>query len=373
MTGAQEVTLMAEAANDAPADLVGRVLRGTYRIIRRLDRGGMSEVFEAEHLRLRRPVAVKILNGHLAANDSASRSLQREAQLIGELAHPHIVQVIDFDLSEQGEPYLVMELLHGETLAARLTRDGALDVAETVRLTLQIASALAAVHGASIVHRDLKPSNVFLVGTPGALPHAKLLDFGISKRLSVGARHTYGELAGTPEYMAPEQVRGLPVDHRTDQYALAAVAYEMFTGRGPFCSEGPWQAMRRILDEPAIPLREAEPGVPAPIARVIESGLAKDADDRHRDIGAFATALAAAHDPLADWISTVENGDARRRVWMVGAPWSGCELSSRAAFLLSRLEDGPTIDDVLETAAMPRPETLRTLLQLVHLGLARLE
>src|SRR5882724_12405174 len=161
--------------------LIGETLRGTYRVLRTLDQGGMGLVFEAEHARLRRRVAVKVLARHLASDTHALARFNREAEIITQLEHPHIVQVLDFDTTEQGEPYIVMELLKGESLSARLERDGCLTIADSARIVQQVASGLFAAHQADIVHRDLKPANIFLTEMVGQGLRVKLLDFGISK------------------------------------------------------------------------------------------------------------------------------------------------------------------------------------------------
>ncbi|HEX2673952.1 MAG TPA: serine/threonine-protein kinase, partial [Polyangiaceae bacterium] len=207
--------------------LIGQTLRGTYRILSTLDQGGMGLVFEAEHTRLRRRVAVKVLAQHLTTDTQALARFNREAEIISQLEHPHIVQVLDFDTTEQGEPYIVMELLKGESLSERLERDGCLSIEESARVVHQVASGLFAAHQASIVHRDLKPANIFFTHLPGQGRVVKLLDFGISKRVG-GGRSLTGEfdVLGTPDYMAPEQALGKTanVDPRGDQYALAVIA-----------------------------------------------------------------------------------------------------------------------------------------------------
>src|SRR6187455_2611697 len=162
--------------------LLGTTIRGTYRILRTLDQGGMGMVFEAEHVRLKRRVAVKVLAQHLAKDAHALARFNREAEIISQLQHPHVGQVSDFDTTEAGEPYLVMELLSGESLASRLDRERCLPVADALAIAYQVSAGLAAAHAANIVHRDLKPANIFLTQVPDGGILVKLLDFGISKR-----------------------------------------------------------------------------------------------------------------------------------------------------------------------------------------------
>src|SRR5450432_3678906 len=279
--------------------LIGETLRGTYRVLRTLDQGGMGLVFEAEHARLRRHVAVKVLARHLTSDTQALARFNREAEIISQLEHPHIVQILDFDTTEQGEPYIVMELLKGESLASRLERDGCLPIVEAVRIVHQVASGLYAAHQASIVHRDLKPANIFLTVMPGQGTLVKLLDFGISKRVGVG-RSLTGEfdVLGTPDYMAPEQALGktASVDHRGDQYALAVIAFEMLSGQTPFSGADIMEVLQKVMSAEVPAIERFAPHVPAAVSRVLRRGLAKDPEARYEDVLAFAGALSAACD-----------------------------------------------------------------------------
>jgi eukaryotic-like serine/threonine-protein kinase len=285
------------APNDAaPAQhpLLGTTLRGTYRILRQLDQGGMGTVFDAEHVRLRRRVAVKVLAQHLAKDAHALARFNREAEIISQLQHPHVVQVTDFDTTEQGEPYLVMELLTGESLAARLERERCLPIAEAIRIAYQVSSGLGAAHAANIVHRDLKPANIFLTEVPGQGELVKLLDFGISKRAgtSKGLTGEY-DILGTPDYMAPEQALGktAQVDHRGDQYALAVITYEMLAGRTPFAGDDVMDVLRQVISAEPPPIEQLAPHVPEAAGDVLRRALAKDPTQRFASITEFATAL----------------------------------------------------------------------------------
>jgi serine/threonine-protein kinase len=281
-------------------ELVGCVLRGTYRIDRVLDRGGMGTVFAAEHVRLRRPTAVKVLARHLAADENAVARFRREAEIISQLAHPHIVSILDFDTTDSGEAYIVMELLHGETLADRLDREQVLAPVEATRIVGQIAAALAAAHASSIVHRDLKPANIFLVQAEGAPPFVKLLDFGISKSAVSAAQSQRVtrefDVLGTPDYMAPEQALGRTalVDHRGDQFALAVITYEMLTGCVPFEGDSVMSVLYRVAHAEARPVSELAPHVPPGVDAVIARALEKRPEQRFSSIVEFAAALASA-------------------------------------------------------------------------------
>src|SRR5882672_6014556 len=281
-------------APEPPHPLLGTTLRGTYRILRTLDQGGMGMVFEAEHVRLRRRLAVKVLAQHLAKDAHALARFNREAEIISQLQHPHVVQVTDFDTTEAGEPYLVMELLSGESLAARLERERCLPIGDAVHIAHQVSSGLAAAHAANIVHRDLKPANIFLTQVTGQGAIVKLLDFGISKRAG-GAKGLTGEydILGTPDYMAPEQALGKTahVDHRGDQYALAVITFEMLAGRTPFAGDDVMDVLRQVISSEPPAIEQLAPHVPPDAGDVLRRALSKDPEQRFPSITEFANAL----------------------------------------------------------------------------------
>lgn len=276
--------------------LVSQVLRGTYRILELLDEGGMGRLYRAEHIRLNRPIAVKVLANHLATDAGALTRFQREAAIVSQLHHPHIVHILDFDTTESGAPYIVMELLQGESLAKRLDRDRRLPIAVVCEIVAQIASALNLAHQQGIVHRDLKPDNVFLLRVDTAQVFVKLLDFGISKSTSAASKVTREfDVLGTPDYMAPEQaVNTTRADHRADQFSLGAMTYEMLTGRMPFVAESLPELLRKVAHEKPPPTSEFVPGIGASVDQVIMRAMAKDPDDRFATVQDFAYELAQA-------------------------------------------------------------------------------
>jgi serine/threonine protein kinase len=284
-----------EAASDHP--LIGATLRKTYRVLELIDRGGMGLVFEAEHLRLRSRVAIKVLPRHLVSDHYALARFRHEAEIIAQLKHPHIVQVVDFDTTDDHQPYIVMELLTGESLAARLEREQRLPLSTVIRIAVQVASGLSAVHGSTIVHRDLKPGNVFLSDVPGEGTWVKLLDFGISKRSHTGQGLT-GEhdVMGTADYMSPEQALGktASADHRSDQYSLAVIVYEMLAGRAPFVGQNELEILSQVVASEAPALELLLAGLPRPVASVVARGMSKLPEERFESIDAFATELARA-------------------------------------------------------------------------------
>jgi serine/threonine protein kinase len=277
--------------------LIGTTLRGTYRVVRLIDRGGMGLVFEAEHLRLRRLVAVKVLPLDLRKDQHALSRFRDEAEIIALLQHPNVVQVIDFDVTEQQQPYIVMELLQGETLALKMEREGRLPLRFAVRVALQTASALNAVHEAHIVHRDLKPGNMFLSELSGEGAWVKLLDFGISKRHQ-GRQGLTGEhdVMGTPDYMSPELALGhaASADHRSDQYSLAVIVYEMLSGRVPFVGRNELDILSQVISQRAPALTLLVPTLPQHLSQVIDKAMSKLPADRFNGMDDFALALSQA-------------------------------------------------------------------------------
>jgi len=290
------MALVIDPFSPEPHPLVGTVLRGTYEVRDVVDRGGMGIVFAAEQVRLRRKVAIKILPVHLAQERKALLRFQREAELVSSLQHPHVVQIVDFDTTAQGEPYIVMEFLVGESLELRLAREPVLPLALVVRIATQVASGLAAVHEALIVHRDLKPANIFLTELPAEGIHIKLLDFGIGKRLGAGQGLTgENDVMGTPDYMPPEQAQGKTahVDQRGDQYSLAVIVYEMLAGRGPFQGDM-MEILEQVIGSEAPRIEDLVLSLPAGVGPVLRRAMAKSPEQRFDTVVEFANALSAA-------------------------------------------------------------------------------
>jgi tRNA A-37 threonylcarbamoyl transferase component Bud32 len=266
-------------------------LDGTYRLLRRVGEGAMGVVYEAAHARLAGRYAIKVLLGNLSKDGEALARFDREARITSLLQHPNDVQVIDHNTAADGTEYLVMEYLAGESLSARLAREGCLPLEAVVRIVGQIAAGLAAAHAHGIVHRDLKPDNVFLVPVDGRAEElVKILDFGISKA-SWGPRPAEREVCGTPQYMAPEQFEGrtADLDGATDQFALAVIAYEMLTGRNPFQGDSLEAVFRRVAQGISPETRWGD-AVNAVLAR----GLAVSNRRRFATVTDFSAALRAA-------------------------------------------------------------------------------
>jgi len=275
---------------------VGGLVADTYRVTRLLGRGGMGAVWAAEHLRLPgRQVAVKVLLSPGVATGEAFARFRREAEIASRLGHPNIVQVLDFHTLPGGEPYIILELLQGETLAQRLQR-GPVAMDEALVITRQVGSALQAAHRAGVVHRDLKPDNVFLCTPQEEMPgpSVKVLDFGISKiRGSQTVATQDAVLMGTPQYMAPEQAMGrnTSIDARTDVFALGAIVYEMLGGVPAFAGSSLAEVVYKVVHAQPQPLGQLRPGLPLNVLSAVDRALQKDPAHRPNDVSAFVAEL----------------------------------------------------------------------------------
>jgi hypothetical protein len=280
------VRILSSASPGRQRLVVGQTV-GNYRIIAKLGEGGVGEVFLAEHPQIGRKVAIKFVRRALAEEPTLYGRFLSEARAANAIQHPNIVEVLDFGRLADGQPYIVMEYLLGESLATRLERLGPLPVGAAVDLAAQVTGVLIAAHAKAIIHRDLKPDNVFIVPIRDAVggEAVKVLDFGIAKlqgSLRDGSPHTRtGSLVGTPMYMSPEQCRGTrEIDARTDIYALGIMLFEMVVGRAPFVSEGLGDLMDMQMNRVPPALRSLVPGAPADLEALIARALAKRPEDR---------------------------------------------------------------------------------------------
>lgn len=267
----------------------GVLVADTYEVDRLIGRGGMGEVWLARHRRLAgKQVAIKVLHIEGDLTTEALARFRREAEIAARLEHPNLVQVLDFNTLPSGQPYLVMELLKGESLAARV-RQGSLDLESVQGLVRQVGAALQAAHTAGVVHRDLKPENIFLV--PTALGDSvKVLDFGISKLTeSNTVQTTDSVLIGTPLYMSPEQALGnnRDVTAQSDLFSLGSICYELLAGDAPFASANIATVVFRIAYEKHVPLLQRRPDLSPQVAAAVERALEKDRRARTQTIEEF--------------------------------------------------------------------------------------
>ncbi|HQR45629.1 MAG TPA: protein kinase [Thermoanaerobaculia bacterium] len=296
---------------------------GPYEVLAPLGAGGMGEVWRARDTRLDREVAVKLLPDEFFEDMERKSRFEREAKALAAVSHPNIAGVHSFE-EISGRFLLVEELLHGRTLRTAIA-DGPMPVRQTLDVAVQIAEGLAAAHENGIVHRDVKPENVFLTSDG----HVKLLDFGLARRGAPGGDpagtrsptvtevSTPGAVVGTVAYMSPEQARGGSVDHRTDQFSLGIVLYEMLAGLRPFRGGSTSDVIAAILRDEPEPLEKAAPGVPAPVRWIVERCLAKDPADRFDSTRDLASDLSSLRTHLSEASLSAAASPSHRR-WRSG-------------------------------------------------------
>lgn len=250
-------------------ELLGRL--GRYEIEKVLGQGGMGTVLKGYDTELNRPVAVKILGPHLSHKGAARQRFAREAKAAAAVVHEHVVAIHDVH-STADHPYLVMQYVHGETLQARVDRDGTLAPAEILRIGMQTAAGLAAAHEQGVIHRDVKPGNILL---EKGLEKVLITDFGLARTMDDASLTSSGVVAGTPHYMSPEQAGADSVDHRTDLFSLGSVLYFMATGHPPFRAERTMGVLNRICHQNHRPLWEINPHLPDALVEIVDRLLEK--------------------------------------------------------------------------------------------------
>ncbi len=276
--------------------LIGRSLPGGYHVIDLISVGGMGRVYRAEQSVLGRTVAVKVIHPHLLADESSAVRFMTEARAASQLNHPNSISVFDFGRTDDGQPYLVMEFLRGKDLARVAWEEGPLPFSRIVDVLRQVLAALAEAHELGNVHRDLKPENVILEPLRRGGDFVKVVDFGLAKlkqdEMGTGVTSP-GIVCGTPDYMAPEQGRGDPIDGRSDLYAVGVMLFQLLTGRLPFEADSPTQVVMMHLSIPVPDPRQVSPerAIPDPIVEVCLKSLQKNAAERFQDALEFADAL----------------------------------------------------------------------------------
>jgi serine/threonine-protein kinase len=274
----------------------GDVILGKYRIERVIGLGGMGAVVAARHLQLEERVAIKFLLPAMLANEDVVQRFLREAKAAIRIRSEHCVRVLDVGTLETGAPYMVMEYLEGQDLAAVAEKNKALPIPDVIDWVLQASEALAEAHALGIVHRDLKPANLFLTRRADGTASVKVLDFGISKQATSGADAGVTKtqaVLGSPRYMSPEQMRSTKdVDARADVWALGAVVHELVSGRPPFDAETMTALCAAILQDPPRSMLATRPDVPPQLEAVVRAALEKDRDRRFANVAQLAAALA---------------------------------------------------------------------------------
>ena len=339
---------------DSEASRIGEVVGGKYRIVRLLAKGGMGVVYEAQHTVVRRRFAIKFLRRDLSERRDILTRFQREAEAAGALENHNVMAAIDFGISDDGAPYIVMEYLVGESLAALLEREGRMPVSRAADLIAQACRGVAAAHEIGIVHRDLKPHNLFVCRREDGTDLLKVLDFGVAKLQAIdeaSAATRTGMVLGTAAYMSPEQARGdRTVDGKTDVYALGAILYELVSQKRPHPGDSQNAILHHISTQPAVPLESVQPDLAPQFVDVVRRAIASDPATRPASPAALVEALA----PFA-----------RREVWPATREESGptrAELTSTvlAARQVRPTPSGsslapPTADDRRPTPLAPTP------------------
>jgi serine/threonine-protein kinase len=274
----------------APSDLPGAIGRlGPYEVLDVLGEGGMGIVVKAFDPALHRVVAIKVLAPQMAASGAARRRFDREARAAAAVVHDHVVAIHAVDTEpEHGLPYLVMPYIAGPSLQQRIDRDGPLPIKEVLRIGMQTALGLAAAHAQGLVHRDIKPSNILL---ENGVERVKITDFGLARAVDDASQSQSGFVAGTPQYMSPEQAQGESVDHRADLFSLGSVLYAMCAGHSPFRAKTTMGVLRRVSDDAPRPLYEINPEVSAELEAVIGRLHAKDPSQRYQQASEVADEL----------------------------------------------------------------------------------
>jgi len=299
-TGVRTPLPPGRAGLDRASSLSNQILDARYQVMKKLGEGGMSYVYLAKEISSDATVAIKVLSPRLASDKSSVERLRREAGLAMRLDHPNVCRILRLGESEDGLIYLVMPFLKGELLSDREVRGGPMEIAFSIALLKQMCAGLHHAHELQIIHRDLKPENVMLVpdddgGGKEGTEHAVVMDFGLAKERradpAIAKLTATGIILGTPEFMSPEQIRGKPLDARSDIYALGIVAFEMFTGKLPFQGRNAQEMMIARLRSQPIPIRSLRSDVPDAVEKALTKALQTNPDDRFTTAIEFANAL----------------------------------------------------------------------------------
>ena len=334
-----------------------------YELIRSVGSGGMGDVFEAVHSVLKSRVAIKILKSHLIET-SAFMRFQQEAKTANKLKHPNIVSVYDCGITSQGEPYMIMDLIHGETLD-QILKNGPFDVSQATQIMHQICAGVAFAHSQGILHRDIKPSNVIIENTPNGSV-ARVLDFGIAKLLDsdeAGMLKTRtGEIFGTPSYMSPEQAEGRKLDQRSDLYSLGCVFYEMLTGQPPVVGKSAMDILYKHVNETPLSLTQASMGkkFPVSIERIVERSLAREPGNRFSSANEMMQSIDDFKAGRKVEFATAGNSSAKdgRRLWPILAGGAVALAALATIFVMTKYSGD---SEVKSTSQAPAEQPVPTI------------
>ncbi|MSP59929.1 MAG: serine/threonine protein kinase [Myxococcales bacterium] len=351
-----------EVEPDADA-YIGQVVDGRYRVERVLGVGGMGWVYEVEHIELRKKLALKVLLPRYSREADLVQRFRSEARAASTIGHPNIVDVTDSGTTRDGSFFFVMERLDGVELGNALHAERRLAPERAVHIAIQLCRGLAAAHAVGIIHRDLKPENVYLTSRDGDADFVKILDFGIAKSRDEAALNlsSPGVAMGTPEYMAPEQAAGRPIDTRIDIYAVGAILYEMVTGKPPHSGDNVLDILTRKASEAPRPVRALNPDVPEAIERVIHACLEIDPDRRPPTMGALEYELTKSVRGRGTAVAAllgIKAGDGDQS-WSAGLPGIRGLPTTAAERIAMAAHDPSTrsLDLVRREATSPSPAT----------------
>ncbi len=336
-------------------DLVGSVVHEKFHVIRKLGEGGMGAVYLAEHVKMGRKVALKVMNPGMHQDPDAIARFNREAKNASQLNHPNVCAIYDFGETPDGLIYLAMEFIEGSSLTSVIEKSGALTPARAANIIHQAADALQVAHDYGIVHRDLKPDNIMIAKARDGSDVVKVVDFGIAKASSSDAQKVTktGLVVGTPEYMSPEQLAGDKLDGRSDIYSLGLVAFNCLTGKLPFPSNSAQEAMiMRLTDQPRT-LAEMKPDVawPEQLQAVMDRALARDAADRYQSAAEFGRDIARAVEHMPQTIAA----EAGTQVIGAGAAVAAAAAKTAAAPAVPKTRVATPSDRVPPAAPLAAP------------------
>jgi serine/threonine protein kinase len=291
---------------------------GSYEIIKVIGRGGMGIVLKGLDSALNRHVAIKVLAPQWMHSEAARRRFAREAKAAAAVVHKHVIAIYAVDSANE-TPYLVMPFIDGITLQQRIERDGPLDLKEILRIGIQIASGLAAAHAQNLVHRDIKPANILL---ENCVERVLITDFGLARAVDDASFTRSCFIAGTPEYMAPEQANGEFIDHRIDLFSLGSVMYALCTGQSPFRRDTTMAVLRQICEGTTRPIREINPDIPLWLEQIVNKLHAKNPDDRFQSAAEMA-------ELLKQWLNHIEQPALHQRPRYPSKQWFGYPVFSK--------------------------------------------